>query len=52
MTGGLFVLLAVLKLGWIARFLSRAVVVGFLAGAAIDVVIGELRSSRGRRRTA
>jgi sulfate permease, SulP family len=41
-TGGLFVLLAALKLGWIARFLSRAVVVGFLAGAAIDVVIGEL----------
>src|SRR6478736_6376379 len=41
-TGGLFVLLAVLKLGWIARFLSRAVVVGFLAGAALDVVIGEL----------
>src|SRR6185436_17837793 len=37
-----FVLLAVLKLGWIARFLSRAVVVGFLAGAAVDVVIGEL----------
>ena len=28
--------------GWIARFLSRAVVTGFLAGAAVDVVIGEL----------
>jgi len=41
-TGALFVLVALLKLGWIARFLSRAVVVGFLAGAAIDVVIGEL----------
>jgi SulP family sulfate permease len=41
-TGGLFVLLAALKLGWIAQFLSRAVVVGFLAGAAVDVVIGEL----------
>jgi sulfate permease, SulP family len=41
-TGALFVLMALLRLGWIARFLSRAVVTGFLAGAAIDVVIGEL----------
>src|SRR6188768_3424605 len=41
-TGALFVLMAVLRLGWISRFLSRAVVTGFLAGAAIDVVIGEL----------
>ena len=30
------------KLGWIAQFLSKAVVTGFLAGAAVDVVIGEL----------
>ena len=41
-TGGLFLLLAVLRMGWVARFLSRAVVTGFLAGAAVDVVIGEL----------
>jgi high affinity sulfate transporter 1 len=41
-SGILFLLLAVLKMGWIARFLSRAVVTGFLFGAAIDVVIGEL----------
>src|SRR3954454_10856945 len=41
-TGALFLLLAILKLGWLARFLSRAVVTGFLAGAAVDVVIGEL----------
>ena len=40
--GLLFLLLAVLKMGWVARFLSRAVVTGFLFGAAIDVVIGEL----------
>ena len=31
-----------LRLGRIAQFLSRAVVTGFLAGAAIDVIIGEL----------
>ena len=35
-------LLAVFRMGWIAQFLSRAVVTGFLFGAAIDVVIGEL----------
>ncbi|WP_421743332.1 SulP family inorganic anion transporter [Cellulomonas sp.] len=41
-SGIVFVVLAVLKMGWIAQFLSRAVVTGFLFGAAIDVVIGEL----------
>ena len=41
-SGVLFLLLAVLKMGWIAQFLSRAVITGFLFGAAIDVVIGEL----------
>jgi high affinity sulfate transporter 1 len=41
-TGLLFLLLAVFRLGWIAQFLSKAVVTGFLAGAAVDVVIGEL----------
>src|SRR6188768_2177485 len=41
-SGLLFLLLAVLRMGWIAQFLSRAVVTGFLFGAAIDVVIGEL----------
>ncbi len=41
-TGALFLLMSLLHLGWIARFLSKAVITGFLAGAAIDVVIGEL----------
>ena len=41
-TGLLFLALAVFRMGWIARFLSKAVVTGFLAGAAVDVVIGEL----------
>jgi len=41
-TGLLFLLLAVFRLGWIAQFLSKAVITGFLAGAAVDVVIGEL----------
>src|SRR5690242_16471862 len=37
--GILFLALALLKMGWIAQFLSKAVVTGFLAGAAVDVVI-------------
>jgi sulfate permease, SulP family len=41
-TGALFLLLAILRMGWISQFLSRAVVTGFLAGAAVDVAIGEL----------
>jgi SulP family sulfate permease len=41
-TGGLFLLLAVLRMGWISQFLSKAVITGFLAGAAIDVTVGEL----------
>jgi high affinity sulfate transporter 1 len=41
-TGLLFILLAAFRLGWIAQFLSKAVITGFLAGAAIDVVVGEL----------
>jgi SulP family sulfate permease len=41
-SGALFVLLALFKMGRIAQFLSRAVVTGFLFGAGIDVAIGEL----------
>ena len=46
----LFLLLAAFKLGWIAQFLSKAVVTGFLAGAAVDVVIGELPKLTGTSR--
>ncbi len=42
LSGIFFLMLAVARMGWIAQFLSRAVVTGFLFGAAIDVVIGEL----------
>jgi sulfate permease, SulP family len=50
-SGLLFLLLALLKMGWIAQFLSRAVVTGFLFGAAIDVVIGELPKLTGTKVT-
>ena len=41
-TGILFLLVALLRMGWISQFLSKAVITGFLFGAAIEVVIGEL----------
>jgi SulP family sulfate permease len=40
--GLIFLLLALLRMGWIAQFISRAVITGFLFGAAIDVTTGEL----------
>src|ERR1700758_1176203 len=50
-SGVLFLLLAVLRVGGVAQFLSRAVVTGFLFGAAIDVVIGELPKLTGTKVT-
>lgn len=41
-SGLLFLLLAVFRMGWISQFLSKPVITGFLFGAAIQVVIGEL----------
>ena len=41
-TGLLFIVFSLLKMGWISQFISRAVITGFLFGAAIDVVTGEL----------
>ena len=52
-SGLLFLVMAVFRMGWLSQFLSRAVVTGFLFGAAIDVVIGELpklTAHRQRRR--
>jgi SulP family sulfate permease len=40
--GLIFILFSILKMGWISQFISRAVITGFLFGAAIDVVTGEL----------
>src|SRR3954469_19569096 len=48
-SGLVYLIVAVLKMGWIAQFLSRAVVTGFLFGAAIDVVIGELPKLTGTK---
>ncbi len=46
-SGLLFLLLAVFRMGWISPFLSKPVITGFLFGAAIQVVIGELAKLTG-----
>jgi len=48
--GLLFLLMAVFRLGWISQFLSKAVITGFLFGAAIDVSVGELSKLTARNR--
>jgi MFS superfamily sulfate permease-like transporter len=42
MAGALLVLARLLRLGFLANFLSRTVLVGFLAGVGVQVAIGEL----------
>ncbi|HQR26909.1 MAG TPA: SulP family inorganic anion transporter [Nocardioides sp.] len=41
-TGGLLVLARLLRLGFIANFLSRSVLVGFLTGVGIQVAMGQV----------
>src|SRR4051794_29179456 len=50
-TGVLFLLAAILRMGWLSRLLSKPVITGFLFGAAIDVVIGELPKLTGTSAT-
>jgi len=41
-TGLLFIIMYLLKMGWISEFLSASVLTGFTFGVAINVAIGEL----------
>jgi SulP family sulfate permease len=45
--GLLYILLAILKMGWISNFLSESVLTGFIFGIGIDVVIGQLKKLTG-----
>jgi SulP family sulfate permease len=47
LAGLLYVLLFILKMGWISNFLSESVLTGFIFGIGIDVVIGQLRKITG-----
>jgi SulP family sulfate permease len=48
-SGLLFLLLAVFRMGWISQFLSKAVIVGFLFGAGLQVAISELSGITGTK---
>ncbi len=45
--GAVFLVMAVFRMGWISHFLSKPVITGFLFGAALEVVIGELSKMSG-----
>jgi high affinity sulfate transporter 1 len=45
--GIIFVAMSLLRMGWISQFISKAVITGFLFGAAIDVIVGELSKITG-----
>jgi high affinity sulfate transporter 1 len=47
MAGALLVVARLLRLGFLANFLSRTVLVGFLAGVGLQVAIGELPAMLG-----
>src|SRR5262245_24592083 len=49
LTGALCVLAGFLRFGMIANFLSRPVLVGFLAGVALDLLVGQIYRFTGVR---
>jgi len=46
-TGGIYIALGVLRMGWISTFLSKAVMSGFVLGFAIGIVINQSASLLG-----
>lgn len=45
--GAILLLIGLLRLGWIADFISTPVVTGILAGIAVDILVGQLPSVLG-----
>ena len=45
--GGMFVLLAVFKLGFLANFLSKPILVGFVGGLALDIMASQIAKMLG-----
>lgn len=46
-SGILFVLMAVLKLGFLANFLSKPILVGFVGGLALDILVSQIAKMLG-----
>lgn len=47
LSGGLFVLLAIFKLGFLANFLSKPILVGFVGGLALDIMVSQIAKMLG-----
>ena len=45
--GGMFLLLAVFKLGFLANFLSKPILVGFVGGLALDIMVSQIAKMLG-----
>lgn len=45
--GGMFVLLAVFKLGFLANFLSKPILIGFVGGLALDILVSQVAKMLG-----
>lgn len=43
LSGALLLLLGVLRMGWLANFLSHSVISGFISAAAVIIALGQLR---------
>lgn len=51
LAGVLYILFALLKMGWISNFLSESVLTGFVFGIGIEVVVGQLHKITGTPET-
>jgi len=47
LAGILYLILSVLKMGWVSNFLAESVLVGFIFGIGIDVAVGQLKHVTG-----
>ena len=46
-TGMLYIIAGLVRLGWIANFMSKAVMAGFILGMAIQIIVGQLDKMAG-----
>ncbi len=47
LAGFMYILLSVLKMGWVSNFLAESVLVGFVFGIGLDVAVGQLKHITG-----
>jgi len=47
LAGFLYIILSVLRMGWVSNFLAESVLVGFVFGIGIDVAVGQLKHITG-----